>query len=150
MAKAVIEAHAERDEMETRGEGESWRRAGDVLRQARKILDDMSHANPARIAFVLKAQGYELYPFFDRDTLRVTVYFGLLGLFQMLFFTRKRLRDYGKTIPPCNSDALRDRMVALLDDLEASESEPRPGPAASEDRSVSRAATPSSAARRSR
>lgn len=83
----------------------------------------MSHANPARIAFVLKAHGYELYPFFDRDALRATTWFGLLGLFQMLLFTRKRLREYGQGVPPCNSDALRDRMVTVLDELHASENE---------------------------
>lgn len=124
MAKAVIEAHAKRDEEKTPGEGEAWRRGGEVLRHIRKILDDLSHANPARIAFVLTERGYELYPFFDRGSLRATTWTGLLGLFQMLFFTRMRLGHYGKPIPSCNSDALRDRMVALLEQLQESAANP--------------------------
>lgn len=122
MAKAVIEAHAAREDAEVAGEGESWRRFGEVLRKLRQILDDMSHANPARISFVLTSRGYELYPFFDRDALRATAWFGLLGLAQMLFFTRKRLGHHGKPVPPCSTDALRQRISSVIDDLEATES----------------------------
>lgn len=128
MANAVIDAHAARDEAQTPGEGDAWRHAGEVLRQMRQILDDMSHANPARIAFVLTERGYELYPFFDRITLRTTTWFGLIGLFQMLFFTRTRLRDYAKAIPTCNSDVLRERMVQLLDDLDRTDAPVAPPP----------------------
>jgi hypothetical protein len=131
MANAVIEAHAKRNEEETPGEGDAWRRGGIVLRETRKILDDMSHANPARIAFVLTERGYELYPFFDRESLLATTWTGLLGLFQMLFFTRKTLRDYGKAIPSCNSDALRARMVAVLEQMhQAASDQPGSDPAA--------------------
>lgn len=124
MAKAVINAHAKRDEEQTPGEGDAWRRGGEVLREIRKVLDDLSHANPARISFVLTERGYELYPFFDRGSLRATTWTGLLGLFQMLFFTRMRLGHYGKTIPACNSDALRDRMVAVLEQLQEAAANP--------------------------
>jgi hypothetical protein len=121
MAAAVMEAHAQRDDEETPGEGAGWRRLGLVLRQVRRMLDDMSHANPARIPFVLTEHGYQLYPFFDRDALRACAWFGLAGLLQMLFFTRKWLRDYSKAVPACNSDDLRTRIKAVLDELETRE-----------------------------
>lgn len=120
MAKAVFDAHAKRDEAQSPGEGAAWLAGGEVLRQTRKLLDDMSHANPARITFALTPRGYELYPFFDRDSVRATTWVGLIGLTQMLFFTRKTLRDYGKTIPARNTDELRERMVTLFDELQAS------------------------------
>jgi hypothetical protein len=78
----------------------------------------MSHANPARIKFVLTERGYQLYPFFDREALSVTTWYGLAGLLQMLFFSRKWLRDHDKTVPPSNSDELRARISAVMDDLE--------------------------------
>lgn len=118
MADKVIEAHARRGEQESPGAAAAWRHAGAVLHAARKSLDVMSHANPARIQFVLKEHGYELYPFLDRGAFRVTTWFGLVGLVQMVSFTRKRLERHGKAVPPCNSDELHDRFAADLDELE--------------------------------
>jgi hypothetical protein len=121
MARRVIDAHAQRGEKDTPGEAAAWRHVGDVLREIRNLLDDVSHANPARINFVVKDHGYELYPFFDRFALRATAWFGLVGLVQMVSFTRKRLDHHGRAVPPSNSDELHDRIAASLVDIERSE-----------------------------
>ena len=126
MAAAVMEAHERRDEEQAPGEGAAWRRMSDALRETRKMLDDMSHANPARIQFVLKAHGYELYPFFDRDALRSAVWFGVPGLSQMLFLTRKLLDQYGKAVPLCSSDEFRRRLVTVLDGAKQPDTAPSP------------------------
>lgn len=125
----MIDAHAKRDDAAAPGQGAAWLRVGEILREARTTLDDLSHANPARIKFVLAARGYDLYPIFDRDARMATTWFGLVGLSQMLFFTRKRLDHYGKTVPNCNTDDLHGRIEALLKELDAYPSE---APAATE------------------
>lgn len=117
MASAVIAVHGARDEMVKPGQREEWRRAGEHLREMRQILDDMSHANPARFPFIFTKRGYQLYPFFDAPSLHIVTYFALLGLVQVLSFTRHWLERYGRTAPPCNTDRTRERMVKIVDRL---------------------------------
>ncbi len=118
MAADVIETHARREEPSAPAEAEAWRASGNTLRTMRQILDDMSHANPSRFPFVRTARGYQLYPVFDAGALRLAAWFGMLGLFQMLFFGRVRLRYHGRAAPPCNSPELRQRMITALDALQ--------------------------------
>lgn len=118
MARKVINAHAERGEDEGPAEAAAWRRIGDVLRATHTRLNDVSHANPARMVFVRKAHGYELYPFFDREIFRAASWFGLVGMAQLVSFPRKRLVLRGKVVPACNSDALHERISAALDEIE--------------------------------
>jgi hypothetical protein len=112
MAAAVMKTSAEKDDP---SEAAGWERADLVLRQMRRILDDMSHANPARFKFVRTAEGYLLYPFFDRDALQLVVYFAGHALVQVMTFARRLLEEYGKDVPKCNAEALRGRWSSALD-----------------------------------
>jgi hypothetical protein len=116
MASAVMKTSAEKDDP---SEAAGWQRADTALREMRKILDDMSHANPARFKFVRTAEGYLLYPFFDRDALQLVAYFAGHALVQVLTFARKLLADYGKEVPKCNTEVLRERWTSELDRISA-------------------------------
>lgn len=119
MAASVIEAHARRDEARNPTEREAWVRADTAMREQRRILDDLSHAHPERLKFVRNTRGYQLYPLFDRDALRLVAYFALTGLSQMLFFTRARLKRHGRVAPNCNIEELETRMLELQAEVTA-------------------------------